>query len=87
MACDHKLKISAKFGEPYYDEELGKYVQDWIPAHTIAAFGDMDLHRMRCSICGEISYYSEAARKFFEEGITSNINGLGEIELMKKEST
>jgi hypothetical protein len=76
MGCGHEISVSAKFGTPYYDTEEGKFTQDWIPAHKVTAFVDIDLHRMKCSICGEIGYYSNAARKFFEEGITSNIKGL-----------
>ncbi|MGF6440739.1 hypothetical protein [Paraburkholderia youngii] len=37
---------------------------------------DIDTHRFRCSKCGRIGYYSEAARRFFEKGIkSSGING------------
>ncbi|WP_241295722.1 hypothetical protein [Burkholderia stabilis] len=38
---------------------------------------DIDLHRMRCRLCGKIGYYSGAARAFYEQGIKSpGISGL-----------
>ncbi len=29
---------------------------------------DLDTHRTKCSRCGEIGYYSGAARSYYEEG-------------------
>lgn len=38
---------------------------------------DIDLHRMKCTLCGEIKYYSGRARDFYEKGIrTPGIDGL-----------
>lgn len=38
---------------------------------------DIDLHRMKCRLCGKIGYYSGAARAFYEQGIKSpGISGL-----------
>ena len=38
---------------------------------------DIDLHRMKCRICGKIAYYSGAARAFYEDGVKSpGISGL-----------
>lgn len=37
-------------------------------SHT---YVDVDLHRYKCSKCGKLGYYSESARKHYEEGIKS----------------
>lgn len=33
---------------------------------------DIDLHRFKCTRCGEIGYYSGAARRFYEGGATKD---------------
>ena len=43
----------------------------------ISAFEDTGLHTYKCTQCGEVGYYSQAAKNYFEKGITSNIKGLG----------
>lgn len=44
---------------------------------AFSTMADIDLHRMRCRLCGQIGYYSEAARAFYEDGIKSpGISGL-----------
>lgn len=38
---------------------------------------DLDLHRVQCTLCGKVDYYSAAARAFYEQGIRSpGITGL-----------
>lgn len=37
---------------------------------------DIDLHRYRCTVCKAVMYYSGAARRYYEEDITSDIDGL-----------
>ena len=66
MACKHEIYVSARFGEPYYCQWDGELKRDWIPAQKVTAFEDIDLHRMVCSICGEIAYYSQTAREHFQ---------------------
>ena len=56
-----------------YEDVTYKDVTYWEQG---SAFEDYDLHRMKCSVCGEFDYYSEAARKFYTKGIKSNIRGL-----------
>jgi hypothetical protein len=34
---------------------------------------DLDLHRYKCTKCGEIGYYSGAARDYYEKGIKSEV--------------
>ena len=44
---------------------------------TYSTQEDIDLHRFKCTQCGEIGYYSGAARKYYEQGVRSpGITGL-----------
>jgi hypothetical protein len=44
---------------------------------AFSTMDDIDLHRMKCRLCGKIGYYSGAARAFYEDGIKSpGISGL-----------
>ena len=63
--CDYLYKTSGKyFGTTYIDEIVR------------SADRDIDLHRYQCEKCKRIGYYSQAARDFYEDGITCNITGL-----------
>ena len=42
--------------------------EEWI---EVSAFEDIDTHRMKCSLCGKIDYYSQSARNHYENGIPS----------------
>lgn len=42
----------------------------------VSTFKDIDLHRYQCSRCGEIGYYSGAAKDFYEQGKTCAVKGL-----------
>jgi hypothetical protein len=44
---------------------------------------DVDLHRYKCTQCGELFYYSERARLFFEQGIETEAYGLTVFNLIK----
>jgi hypothetical protein len=44
---------------------------------------DIDLHRVKCSVCGGIGYYSSRARAFFEDGIECETYGLTTYNLLK----
>ncbi len=78
--CTHEEEVDGHWGPTYRVENwmTGEWEleSDWIPGHSKSLMRDIDLHRMKCSRCGEIGYYSGAARRFYEEGITSNIKGL-----------
>ena len=41
---------------------------------------DLDLHRYHCCDCKKVFYYSEAARAFYEDGVTCNVEGLDKPE-------
>ncbi len=43
----------------------------WHNPHFEDSFDDLDLHRMKCSQCGAIKYYSGSARDHYENGIPS----------------
>lgn len=64
--CNHNSYIKR------YIEETEDYRGDIIPGHwsyeNVSAFEDIDLHRMKCSKCGKIEYYSGAASRHYEDG-------------------
>jgi hypothetical protein len=39
-------------------------------------YEDIDIHRYKCKECGEVKYYSSAARAYYEQGVESNVKGL-----------
>lgn len=49
---------------------------DPVPGHwkteTRSLEEDIDLHRFKCTRCGEIGYYSGAARRVYEGGATAD---------------
>lgn len=49
---------------------------EWVDESEESLMVDIDLHRMQCSQCGHIGYYSQAARDFYEKGVICNIRGL-----------
>lgn len=67
---------------PHFDPleaELGGFDDGpdlWVEGCEVDTVVDIDLHRYKCTQCGEIMYYSGAARSFYEDGITSSISGL-----------
>jgi hypothetical protein len=36
---------------------------------TVETFVDIDLHRYKCTQCGEVMYYSGTAREYYETGV------------------
>jgi hypothetical protein len=58
------------------DEETGEVI-DRYEYVTYSHFEDVDLHRYKCKQCGELRYYSERAREFYEEGKTEHASILG----------
>lgn len=72
--CPHTIEHSEWVTrEDYW---TGDQYSEW--EHKIVSTQkDIDLHRFQCTQCGEIGYYSGAARRFYEEGIpTPGIRGL-----------
>ena len=66
MSCNHTREVS---------EWIPEFENDWgytEPGHwhysTQSSTVDIDLHRYKCTICGEVMYYSSRARDHFENG-------------------
>ena len=66
MTCTHKRETS---------EWIPEFENDWgdiEPGHwhysEKLTYEDIDLHRFRCTQCGEVFYYSGRAREHFEQG-------------------
>lgn len=72
--CTHSRTIPGHWQESPSGSEEDDAV--WIDEHEESLMVDLDLHRMHCSQCGHIGYYSDAARRYYEEGVTCNIPGL-----------
>lgn len=64
IMCDHTEQVMQD--DNYYDDE-GNLVEDfkWV---SVPTYRDLDLHRYCCTQCGMVGYYSERARRFYEDG-------------------
>lgn len=60
-------------GEPEWD----------LQEERVNTYEDIDLHRYKCTQCGEVFYYSARARDFFEQGIEYPQYGLTVFNLLK----
>ncbi len=65
-------------------EEREYWVDDWDEGRIkktekveYACTVDIGVHRYKCTKCGEIGYYSGAARDYYTKGIKSHVKGLG----------
>ena len=68
--CDHTKEVLETFKDFEWDEYSDDFVEyEYQKTVTRTAFTDLDTHRLKCSICGEIDYYSQAARNYYEKGI------------------
>jgi hypothetical protein len=75
MACNHQ-RTTERWVETE-DWYSGEMVGEWEYRTEITTV-DIDLHRFKCTQCGEIMYYSGRARDYYEKGIKSEwIKGLG----------
>lgn len=72
MSCTHTKSF---WIEDEWEDDYGNTHNDsrWETENT---YEDLDLHRYKCSQCGEIFYYSQAAYDFYENGIKTNVMGL-----------
>lgn len=77
MTCPHSVTTLENHGwEDLWD---GQWYDDWRHvAHSTQE--DIDLHRFRCTQCGEVGYYSSAARAFHERGEERPDLGLTKID-------
>jgi hypothetical protein len=65
MSCTHE-RTSGYWVESE-DWSTGRIERDWVETSESAQV-DIDLHRYRCSLCGEVGYYSGLARDYYESG-------------------
>lgn len=74
MACNHQRETSRWVEtEDWYN---GGTTGEWEYSTEYTTI-DLDLHRYKCTQCGEIMYYSGRARDYYEKGIKSEwITGL-----------
>ena len=64
MSCRHERTTERWITRDYFGEEIdGEWQYD-----TVSTTVDIDLHRYRCTQCGEVFYYSGRAREYYEEG-------------------
>ena len=73
MSCTHQRTTERWVTTDYFGEEIDG---EW-EYNTVSTTVDIDLHRYKCTQCGEIMYYSGRARDYYEKGIKSEwITGL-----------
>lgn len=71
--CNHEQKhIRYEWQKNFISGEM-EYVR---VEGTRSTYEDIDLHRYKCTLCGEVGYYSKAASDFYTKGIKSTIRGL-----------
>ncbi len=66
MSCTH-----TRTREYWHEEEdwwSGELVGEWKYDTEITTI-DLDLHRYKCTQCGQVMYYSSAAREYYETGV------------------
>jgi hypothetical protein len=74
--CSHSRKIPGHWATGSEDMP-----DDWHSEYEEPTVTDIDLHRYKCTQCGEVKYYSNAAREYYENGVKSNVQGLnGNVE-------
>lgn len=71
MSCNHQRTTSRWVGEEnWYDDGSSMHTGEW-EYETVSTIVDIDLHRYKCTQCGEIMYYSGRARDYYEKGVKS----------------
>jgi hypothetical protein len=77
--CKHQRLLEIK--TPVYNQYTGDESVDirWEWEDT---FTDIDLHRFKCTQCGEIGYYSEAAENYYTKGINNPMLGPGTEDIL-----
>lgn len=73
--CSHTeiVKIPNPYKHLAFDPDLEPdFIED-----IRSIYDDIDLHRAKCRKCGDILYYSGAAKRYYENGIrTPGVRGL-----------
>jgi len=64
MTCPHERYEAQDQG---YEDMNGEWISDW-RNYAVSTCVDIDLHRYKCTMCGEVFYYSGRAKDFYERG-------------------
>lgn len=65
MTCSHGY-TTQRYVEQ--DDGYGGTYDEWEEHHT-SYLVDVDTHRYKCTRCGEVMYYSGAAKEYYETGV------------------
>jgi hypothetical protein len=77
MSCQHQKTVSRWVEEDEWSPQDGGSTGYW-EYETVSTTVDIDLHRYKCTQCGEVMYYSGRAKQHYEEGKKFDwIKGLG----------
>jgi hypothetical protein len=73
MSCTHSKSVPGRWVKPtgWWVEEDDP--DEWEPESSVSTTVDIDLHRYKCTQCGEVMYYSERARKHYEGVAPDNL--------------
>jgi hypothetical protein len=76
QSCSHSRTVSGQWVPPEFVAGEDSLPDEWNAAHEDLTYVDIDLHRYKCTQCGEVKYYSNAARMFYEDGVENRAFGL-----------
>jgi hypothetical protein len=65
MNCSHAKTKQKWVTTDYWGEETEG---EW-ESETVSTTVDLDLHRYKCTQCGQVMYYSGAAKEYYETGV------------------
>jgi hypothetical protein len=65
MTCSHSRTKQTWVTTNCFGEETEG---EW-ESETVSTTVDLDLHRYKCAQCGEVMYYSGAAKEYYETGV------------------
>lgn len=68
IVCTHNVDTSEYI--PDHQDDEGNNVSGYWVYGKENTTRDIDLHRYTCTQCNAVMYYSNAARKYYEEGVT-----------------
>jgi hypothetical protein len=69
MSCNHQRETSRWVGtDIWYEDNSSCSTGEWVYTTEYTTV-DLDTHRYRCTQCGEVMYYSGAAREYYETGV------------------
>ena len=70
--CTHTRHREAYVTKEDWDGNEYHEWEYWTESATV----DIDTHRYKCTMCKQVMYYSGAARRYYEEGTLSHVDGL-----------